>query len=162
MNAIFPGSFDPLTKGHYDLIYRASRIMDHLTVAVMTNTSKKALFTTDEKVKIIKDAVAELNNVDVIAVEKGLTVDLARKLNATVIIRGVRDTEDFEFEKKIANLNRKLNSEIETLLLSSSPEFEAISSSMIKEIAKFGGDVSQFVNPTVQHLIEEKINEKEN
>lgn len=160
MKALFPGSFDPITNGHLDLIKRASKIFNQVVVAVMTNTTKKSMFSPEEKLVLIENEIKKLKNVSVVEVKAGLTVDLAKQINADVIIRGVRNVNDYQFEQQIAVMNRKLDDQIETLLLPSSPQYNEISSSLIKEIAKFKGDISKFVPLNVAKAIEGKINEK--
>lgn len=160
MKALFPGSFDPITNGHLDLIKRASKIFNQVVVAVMTNTTKKSMFSPEEKLVLIENEIKKLKNVSVVEVKTGLTVDLAKQINADVIIRGVRNVNDYQFEQQIAVMNRKLDDQIETLLLPSSPQYNEISSSLIKEIAKFKGDISKFVPLNVAKAIEGKINEK--
>lgn len=161
MRVLFPGSFDPITKGHLDIIKRASALFDEVLVAIMTNSTKNALFNEKERLNLIQQEIVDLENVKVITVEKKLTVDVAIENNVNAIIRGVRDVNDFEFEKNLAIMNHKLSPKIETLLLPSTPDLSAVSSSLIKEIADFGGDISAFVSKNVLMAIEEKLNEKE-
>lgn len=160
MRALFPGSFDPITRGHIDIIKRSSKIFDELVIAVLSNSQKKSLFTAQERLTLIQKEIANLKNVSVIKSENTLTIKLAQKLNTNVIIRGVRDCKDFEFEKQIATLNHQLDQNIETFLLPTNPDVESISSSMIKEIAMFGGNLESFVSKNVKRAIEEKINEE--
>lgn len=162
MKAIYPGSFDPITNGHLDIIKRGSRYFDELIIAVMTNSSKKTLFSVDERLLMISDAVKSFSNVKVVAVERELTVNVALKTGAGVILRGVRDVDDFQFEQRMANMNRRLNKQIDTLLLPCSPENSSVSSSIVKEIAYFHGDISNLLPPKAQLMLEVKINEKEN
>lgn len=156
MIALFPGSFDPLTNGHLDLILRASKMYDKIIVAVMTNTAKKPLLTTDEKLKLIKENVTSIENVEVIAVESDLTVNVMHRLNASVLVRGVRDVKDFEYEREIAAMNSRLAPDIETVLLLARPEFSFLSSSMIKEVGQFHGDIDQFVPANVEAALRKK------
>lgn len=160
MKALFPGSFDPLTKGHLNIIKRATAMFDEVIVGVMTNTTKTPLFSLEERKRLIQETVKGYTNVSVIGVQKGLTVDLARQVNADVILRGIRDIQDCEFEKQIAIINRQLDNQIETLLMVAAPQYSAVSSTIIKEISRFGGDISQFVPPLIANAIREKINEK--
>lgn len=157
MIALFPGSFDPLTNGHLDLISRASKMYDQIIVAVMTNTSKKPLFSTDEKLELIKTNVKEMANVEVIAVESDLTVNVMNKLGATVLVRGVRDVKDFEYEREIAAMNSQLDGQIETILLLARPEYSFLSSSMIKEVGQFHGDITKFVPANVAASLNQKL-----
>lgn len=161
MKAIFPGSFDPITNGHLDVIARGSRLFDELVVAIMTNSSKNALFSIEEKMAMVTDAVQPYPNVKVVAMADELTVKAAARLGVNVILRGIRNVEDFQFEQQIAVMNRKLDSKIETLLLPTSPEVAAISSSIIKEIGRFHGDTSKFLPAKAQAMFEVKFNEKE-
>lgn len=156
MIALFPGSFDPLTNGHLDLILRASKMYDKIIVAVMTNTAKKPLLTTDEKLDLIKENVTSIENVEVIAVESDLTVNVMHRLNASVLVRGVRDVKDFEYEREIAAMNSRLAPDIETVLLLARPEFSFLSSSMIKEVGQFHGDIDQFVPANVEAALRKK------
>lgn len=156
MIALFPGSFDPLTNGHLDLILRASKMYDKIIVAVMTNTAKKPLLTTDEKLELIKENVTSIENVEVIAVESDLTVNVMHRLNASVLVRGVRDVKDFEYEREIAAMNSRLAPDIETVLLLARPEFSFLSSSMIKEVGQFHGDIDQFVPANVEAALRKK------
>lgn len=162
MKAIYPGSFDPITNGHLDIIKRGSRYFDELIVAVMTNSSKKTLFSVDERLLMVSDAVKSFSNVKVVAVERELTVNVALRAGADVILRGVRDVDDFQFEQRMANMNRRLNKQIDTFLLPCSPENSSVSSSIVKEIAYFHGDISNLLPPKARLMLEVKINEKEN
>ncbi|WP_288531198.1 pantetheine-phosphate adenylyltransferase [uncultured Secundilactobacillus sp.] len=150
--AVFPGSFDPLTVGHLDLIQRASRLFDKLIVTVGTNTAKKALFTSDEKVAMIEASVADLPNVTV-RTENGLTVNFVKEVQATVIVRGIRNSKDYEYEAGIANMNRYLEHHIETVFLLADPKDTFISSSVLKEVLFFGGDISGLVPPAVHRAL---------
>lgn len=161
MKAMFPGSFDPITNGHLDIITRGSQLFDELFVVIMTNSNKQALFSTEEKLAMVTDAVKAYSNVKVIAMTDELAVKTAVKLGIKVILRGIRNVEDFQFEQQIAMMNRELNSKIETLLLPTSPEVASISSSIVKEIGHFHGDTSKFLPAKAQAMLEVKINEKE-
>lgn len=154
--AIFPGSFDPFTNGHLQTVIKAAQIFDQIDIVVLTNTNKHNLFTAEERTKMIHVATQDLSNVQVLNEPAGLTVDVAQKLGANFIVRGLRSVDDFNYEKAIAQLNHRLNPQIETILLISDADHEAISSSMIKEIAKFGGDVRQFVPANVADALERK------
>jgi pantetheine-phosphate adenylyltransferase len=146
--AVYPGSFDPLTNGHLDLIERGARLVDELIVAVLNNTSKQPLFTVQERVAMIQDACSDMRNVKADTFE-GLLVDYAARSRANVILRGIRAISDYETELQMALLNRRMRPEIETMFLMSREEFSFISSRMIKEIITLGGEVAQFVPETV-------------
>lgn len=154
--AIFPGSFDPLTNGHLNIIKRASLLFDELVVAVAINTSKSALFSTEEKVRLIRNAVSDLPNVRVIPT-KGLTIDLFKQLEATTLVRGLRDEADYRYERQIAEMNHQLDHAVETIFLMANPRNTYVASSIIKEIAKIGGDVSSFVPANVVQPLKDKF-----
>ncbi|GHV97421.1 phosphopantetheine adenylyltransferase [Lactobacillus nasalidis] len=155
--ALFPGSFDPVTNGHLDTIKQAARVFDRLLVVVMTNSSKKALFTPEERVDLIKDAVKDLDNVEVLARPNQLTVDLARELGAGVLVRGVRNGNDFLYEQQIALLNRELAPDLPTALFMAGAKNIALASSMLKEIALFGGDLERFLPAKAARALKEKL-----
>lgn len=157
--ALFPGSFDPVTRGHLDLIQRASRLVDHLIVGVMVNTSKEPLFTMDEKVAMIQTEIQDLPNVEVKAAT-GLTVDFMAKIHATILIRGLRNEQDFGYERDIAWMNKSLNDQIETVCLIARPPYAYFSSSLIKEVAKMGADISKYVPNTVAQQLHERFEER--
>ena len=142
--AVYPGSFDPLTDGHLDVIHRASRFVDRLVIAVLENPRKVPLLTADERVAVIRASVEPAIEVTTF---DGLTVDLCRRVGATAIVRGLRGLTDFEVELSLAHNNAKLAPEVETLCLMTSLDVSYISSSLVKEIARFGGDVSAMVPP---------------
>lgn len=154
--AVFPGSFDPLTNGHLDLIQRASRLFDQLVVAVGQNTSKRGVFTASERVAFIEAETRDLPNVSV-QVETGLTVDFVRSVHATVLVRGLRNSTDFEFEQGIAGMNRTLDDQIDTIFLMAAPKYQFVSSSLLKEVAQFGGDLTQLVPPAVARGLRERL-----
>ena len=149
MKILYPGTFDPLTNGHLDLIERADKLFGNVIVAVLENTSKKPTFNLQKRISQIKNALSHLDNVDVISYS-GLTVDCANDLNANLILRGLRAMSDFEYELQIAHTNKSLNNEIETLFLSTNTNFSFLSSSLVKEVAKFGGEISHMVPPSVE------------
>jgi pantetheine-phosphate adenylyltransferase len=155
--AIFPGSFDPFTKGHLATVARSAELFDQLIVTVMTNTSKQALFTPSERVALIQDATAEWGNVSVQAHAGALTVDIAHELHAQYIVRGLRNAADYTFENEIALANAKLAPDIVTVLLPTRAEQQGIASSIVKEVATFGGDVTQFVTPNVALALRKKM-----
>ncbi|MBC6369648.1 pantetheine-phosphate adenylyltransferase [Lactobacillus kullabergensis] len=155
--AIFPGSFDPITKGHVDIINQAAAIFDKVYVVVMVNTAKKYLFTNEEREDLINDAVKDLKNVQVLLKPNQLTVNVARDLGANTIVRGVRNTTDFLFEQQIAEMNKKMASDISTVLLFTEPENSFVASSIIKEIAQFNGDFASFLPTKAAQALKEKI-----
>ncbi|BDZ31116.1 pantetheine-phosphate adenylyltransferase [Lactiplantibacillus sp. WILCCON 0030] len=157
--AVFPGSFDPVTRGHLDLIKRASRLFDQLIVAVMTNTSKQPLFTKAEKVSLIEAEVASLPNVTVQAAT-GLTVDFMAAQHATVLVRGLRNEQDFGYERDIAWMNQSLDEQIETVCLLARPPYAYFSSSLIKEVARMGTDVSEYVPTAVAKQLTQRLKEQ--
>lgn len=146
---LYPGSFDPVTNGHMDIIARAAFLFDEVYVAVLRHVGKTGCFTVPERLAMLKSACAGLDNVHIISFE-GLTVDLAREMGIHVLIRGVRGASDVENEMTMARANRTLMPTLETLLLPATPERETISSTLVREIALFGGDISAFVPPVVQ------------
>lgn len=154
--ALIPGSFDPLTNGHVDTIQRAAKLFDEVIIAVLTNTSKVSLFNSNEKIDLIEKSLQHVENVKVISHVGGLTIDLAKDLEITAMIRGMRNTLDFEYETNIALMNKKLNEEIETVILLADEKYRFLSSSLIKEVARFGGDISAFVPKVVNEAIKEK------
>ncbi|MCH5465412.1 pantetheine-phosphate adenylyltransferase [Levilactobacillus tujiorum] len=154
--AVFPGSFDPLTNGHLDLIERASRMFDQLIVAVGQNTAKRGVFTASERVAFIETEIAGLDNVSV-QVETGLTVDFMRSVHATVLVRGLRNSTDFEFEQGIAGMNRTLAAEMDTVCLMAAPKYQFVSSSLLKEVAQFGGDLTSLVPPAVAEGLRDRL-----
>jgi pantetheine-phosphate adenylyltransferase len=156
ITAIYPGTFDPITNGHLDLIARASRLFDDVIVAVAESRGKQPLFTLDERVHLIESVVGEFPNVSVIGFEN-LLVECAKQYRASVIIRGLRAVSDFEYEFQLAGMNRRLAPDIETVFLTPAEQYEFISSSMIREIAKLNGDVSSFVPETVKQKLISKL-----
>ena len=153
--AVYPGSFDPITKGHEDLIQRSLEFVDQLIVAVAVNVSKQPLFSLEERVALIKQAVPD-KRVDVQSFE-GLLAEFAKKVGASVIIRGLRAVSDFEYEFQMALMNRNLASKIETVFLVPAFDLTFVSSSLVREVARFGGDVSQLVDRTVQQALKRKF-----
>ena len=154
--AIYPGSFDPLTNGHLDIIHRAAKLADHLTIAILNNSSKQPLFSVEERLSMIRESTSNISNVEVDSFS-GLLVDYAAKRSANGIIRGIRAISDYEIELQMALINRRLRPETETLFLMAGEEFSFISSRMIKEIITLGGDVSAFVPPVVLKRLREKL-----
>lgn len=142
--AIYPGSFDPLTNGHLDVVQRATKLFDRLIVAVAASEGKGPLFPLEERVKMVQDSVSHLPNVEVDAFE-GLLVEYAERCSAVAVVRGLRAVSDFEFEFQLALMNRKLNERIETIFMMPKDTYTFLSSRIVKEIARLGGDVSSFV-----------------
>ena len=157
--AIYPGSFDPVTVGHLDIIERASAIVDELIVGVLQNKAKTPLFSVEERVTMLKEVTKNMKNVKIVPFE-GLLIDFAQQMDAKVIVRGLRAITDFEYELQMSQTNRKLNSDVETIFLTTSLEHSYLSSTTVKEVASFGGDVSQFVPEIVAKKITEKMKEK--
>jgi len=156
--AIYAGSFDPITTGHVDIIKRSAKIFDEVIIAVATNTSKKSLFNPEEKVQLITLVIDELglNNVSVKSHPSGLTVNFAQYENANVMVRGIRSVKDFEYEMDIAEMNKTQNSSVDTVFLTAGKDYRFISSSLIKEIAHFNGDLSGLVPDTVASAMKKK------
>jgi pantetheine-phosphate adenylyltransferase len=154
--AIYPGSFDPVTLGHLDLIHRASQLFDSLIVAVAHNEAKKALFSVEERIAMIQEAVDGAPGIVVKRLD-GLLVDFAREENAFVVIRGLRAVSDFEFEFQMALMNRRLEPRLETLFLTPKEDYTFLSSRIVKEVANFGGDVTPFVPPAVVRRLQAKF-----
>ena len=158
--AIYPGSFDPITKGHLDVLERASSMFEKVIIAVLDNTKKKCLLSTEERVNLIKKSVAHLTNVYVDSFD-GLTIEYARKQNAEVLIRGLRAVSDFEYEMQLSQMNSALAPEINTIFLITKPKYNFISSSTVKEIVMMGGDISKFVPEEVKNYLEKKYKTEE-
>ncbi len=155
IKAIYPGTFDPITVGHLDIIQRAAKAYDHLVIAVMENRSKTCTFTKEERKQMIEKCVKDLDNVEVV-IGEGLTVNLAEKNGCRIIVRGIRAVSDYESELALATANLNLNSNIETVLMVSKPELSFLSSSIAKEIASFNGDISDYI----PHPILEEVSKK--
>jgi len=149
VSAMYPGTFDPITLGHEDLVRRALRLFDKVVVAIAENPSKEPMFSVQERVQLAKMTLADLDNVEVTGYS-GLTVDFARENNLQVIVRGLRAVSDFEYEFQLASMNRHLTDEVETAFLTPTERFTFISSSLVREIATMGGDVTDFVSPKVK------------
>ena len=154
--AIYPGSFDPVTFGHLDIIERSAKMVDELYVAVLRNSAKNPLFSTDERVSMIKGQTKTFNNVFVTSFD-GLLVDYAKKMDANIIIRGLRAVTDFEYELQIAQMNRVVDDQIDTIFLTTSLEYAYLSSSIVKEVASYNGDISKFVPEEVAREVFRKI-----
>lgn len=157
---IYPGSFDPITYGHLDVIVRASGLVDKLIIGVLRNSAKKPLFSAEERVALIEEVIKEkpeLTNISVEAFE-GLLVDFAKQKNANLLVRGLRAITDFEYELQIAQMNHKLNDKIDTVFFTTSVEYSYLSSSAVKEIASYSGDIRKFVPNNIVQAVYEKYN----
>ncbi len=156
VSAMYPGTFDPITLGHEDLVRRAAPLYGRVVVAIAAHTGSKApMFTFGERVELAKAALGDIPNVEVMGYE-GLTVDFARENDLAVIIRGLRAVSDFEYEFQLANMNRHLTEEVETVFLTPTDKYTFISSSLVREVASLGGDVSEFVSPKVKDALLER------
>ena len=156
--AIYPGSFDPITNGHIDIAYRAAKLFDKLIIAVAEKKSAKQLFTLGERVVLIEDVFSNNNNIEAVPF-KNLVTDLAREKSANIIVRGMRTVSDFDYEFKMAVMNKKLHEDIETVFFNSTENFSYISSSLVREIAELGGDVSSFVPKSIELVLKEKFSQ---
>ena len=154
--AVYPGSFDPLTNGHLDLIARAARLFDRVVLAVAQNDEKRPLFTLEDRLEMARQTVVDLENVEV-DVFDGLLVDYVESLSGSVVIRGLRAVSDFEFEFQMALMNRKLNERVETIFMMPRDTYTFLSSRLVKEIARLGGDIGPFVTPLVKAALLEKL-----
>lgn len=159
LRAIYPGSFDPVTFGHIDIILRSASMVDELIVGVLNNNAKIPLFSVEERVKMLEKVLKDMPNVKCIPFE-GLLVDFAHETGARMVIRGLRAITDFEYELQMAQTNHKLRPDVETVFLTTSLEYSYLSSTTVKEVAAFGGDISQFVPEYVADRIKEKMKQK--
>ncbi|MGI9223194.1 MAG: pantetheine-phosphate adenylyltransferase [Woeseiaceae bacterium] len=156
VSAMYPGTFDPITLGHEDLVRRANRVFDKVVIAIASDTVSKApMFNLEERVDLAKAAVGDIDGVEVMGYE-GLTVDFARDNDLSVIIRGLRAVSDFEYEFQLAAMNRHLTEDVETVFLTPTDKYTFISSSLVREIASLGGDISEFVSPKVKLALMER------
>ncbi|WP_414052776.1 pantetheine-phosphate adenylyltransferase [Macrococcus animalis] len=158
--AVVPGSFDPITKGHLDIIKRSCGLFDEVHVSVLNNSKKTGFFSIEERLTLIEEAVKDLPNVKV-DYFSGLLVDFCERIGAKQIVRGLRAVSDFEYEMQLTSMNKKLNDDIETLYMMTNNQYSFISSSMVKEVAKYGGDVSSIVSKNVELALKEKFKELE-
>ena len=156
--AVYPGSFDPATYGHLDIIKRASVSFDKVIVGVLHNSAKSPLFSVEERVKMLKEVTKDLGNVKVVPFD-GLLVEFARQQKARLVIRGLRAITDFEYEIQMSQTNHKLEPEVETMFLTTNLKYSYLSSTIVREVAAFGGDISQFVPETVAKSIKEKMSQ---
>ncbi|WP_397341154.1 pantetheine-phosphate adenylyltransferase [Paenibacillus qinlingensis] len=154
--AVYPGSFDPVTYGHLDIIHRAAKVFDKLIVAVLNNTSKNALFTLEERMELLRKVTADLPNVEIDGF-RDLMVNYMKARNVRLIVRGLRAVSDFEYELQMASTNHKLNPDVETFFMTSKPQFSYLSSSIVKEIAKFHGPVEDLVPAEVEEELRKKF-----
>lgn len=159
VSAMYPGTFDPITLGHEDLVRRACRLFDKVVVAIAANPGKQPMFTVEERVALAKTALAEFDTVEVTGYE-GLTVEFAQQNDLQVIIRGLRAISDFEYEFQLANMNRHLTEDVETAFLTPTETYTYISSSLVREIASLGGDISEFVSPEVSKALLERVSKQ--
>ena len=155
--AVYPGSFDPVTLGHMDIISRSSKLFDKLIVGVLVNSSKVPLFSAEERVNMIKGVVSEYANVEVRSFD-GLLVEFARLCKATAVVRGLRAVTDFEYELQMSQTNHIIAPDIDTIFLTTNLNYAYLSSSVVKEVARYGGDISEFVAPEVRRQVLEKYN----
>ena len=155
--AIYPGTFDPVTNGHVDLIQRGAKLFDHLVVAILRNSAKDPLFTVEERVEMLKEVTADIENVSV-ATFNGLMVEFARLQGASAVLRGIRAISDYEYEFQMALMNRRLAPDIETVFLQPAGRYSFVSSRLLKEVFSLGGDVTGLIPPNVLKRLRERIN----
>lgn len=156
MTVIYPGSFDPVTNGHLDIISRCSKKFDKLIVAVLNNPAKKPMFTVEERVYLLREVTKEYDNVEIDSFS-GLLVEYAKQKNVSLIVKGLRAVSDFEYELQMATMNKQLNDGIETFFLMTNTKYSYLSSSLVKEVAKFNGNISEIVPNVVEKAIREKL-----
>lgn len=156
LRAVYPGSFDPVTYGHLDIIRRSRSLADELIVGVLNNKAKTPLFSVEERVKMLEEMTKNMPGVKIVPFE-GLLIDFAKEMSAGIVVRGLRAVTDFEYELQMAQTNNKLSPELETVFLTTSLKYSYLSSTVVKEVAAFGGDISQFVPETIERRIQEKI-----
>jgi len=156
VSAMYPGTFDPVTIGHEDLVRRGSRIFDKIVVAVAANPGKEPMFSLEERVHLVREVLSDLDNVEVTGYT-GLTIEFAQTNKLEVIVRGLRAVSDFEYEFQLANMNRELTDDVETVYLTPTAQFNFISSSLVREVCSLGGDISKFVSPVVRDALLERL-----
>jgi pantetheine-phosphate adenylyltransferase len=154
--AIYPGTFDPITKGHIDLAERASKLFDEVVIAIAASPSKQPLFDVDERLEMAQISLSHIDNISVAGFD-GLLIEFVRTAQAQVVLRGLRAVSDFEYEFQLAAMNRRLDSTVETMFLTPSENYTFLSASMVKEIASLGGDVSQFLHPQVNKRLTDRL-----
>ncbi len=157
--AMYPGTFDPITLGHEDLVRRATRLFDRVVVAIAANPSKETMFSLEERVELARSVLADLDSVEVMGYT-GLTVDFAKEHALQAIVRGLRAISDFEYEFQLANMNRHLTNEVESVFLTPTETYTYISSSLVREICSMGGDISEFVSPKVKLALIDRCGQK--
>lgn len=156
LKAIYPGSFDPVTQGHLDIIKRSAGLVDELIVGVLNNNAKSPLFSVEERVRMLEEVTKDMENVTIMPFA-GLLVDFAKQTGARAVVRGLRAITDFEYELQMSQMNHKLDENVETIFLTTSLEYSYLSSSTVKEVAAFGGDVTQFVPESVVEKVHDKM-----
>ena len=159
MIAVYPGTFDPITNGHADLVQRAAKMFDKVVVAVAESTSKNTVFTTEERCRLAEELFGENEGVEVVVFD-GLLVDFVKRCGAGVILRGLRAVSDFEYEFQLAGMNRHLAPQVETVFLTPAQQYAFLSSSLVREVAALGGDVADFVDPSVMAALKEKFQQR--
>lgn len=153
---IYPGTFDPITNGHVDIVNRASKMFDEVVIAIAIGHHKKPLFSLDERIELVKQSTKHLNNIEIVGFD-GLLIDLFKQQNATAVVRGLRAISDFEYEFQLANMNRQLSAEYEVIFFTPAEQYSFISSTLVREIARLQGDVSKFVPLVVEQAFIEKF-----
>ena len=156
VGAMYPGTFDPITNGHHELVRRAARVFDRVVVAVAASPNKRPMFSLDERTAMASEVLADVPNVSVDSY-RGLTVDYAKANQLSVVVRGLRAVSDFEYEFQLSSMNRQLHQDVETVFLCPEAEYTFISSTLVREVAALGGDVTSFVHPAVQKELQEKL-----
>lgn len=154
--AVYPGSFDPVTLGHFDIIERTAAIMDKVIIGVLNNNSKTPLFSVEERVNMLKSVTAHMPNIEIQSFD-GLLVDFVRKSEASVIVRGLRAITDFEYELQLSQTNRVIAPEVDTIFLTTNLKYSYLSSSIVKEIAMYHGDISAFLHPEIAEMVRQKM-----
>ena len=159
--AVYPGTFDPVTYGHIDIIKRSSKMFDEVIVAVLVNSEKTPLFSEEERVQMMKEVTKDIENVKVVTF-KGLTIDFVKQCDANFLVRGLRAVTDFDYELQMSHTNRSLAPDVDTIFLTTTLKYSYVSSTTTKDIASYGGDVSNFVPPVIEKILKEKLNSIKN